>query len=73
MLLVTLARNAFDDLLPARIGSLSYIYLLDGRLGYPFERAVQSFLVAFIYDFLTLGPFVVAAVLLEGLLGRTPW
>ncbi len=66
MLLVTLARNAFDDLLPARIGSLSYIYLLGGRLGYPFERAAQSFLVAFIYDFLTLGPFVALAVLLAG-------
>jgi uncharacterized membrane protein YbhN (UPF0104 family) len=66
MLLVTLARNAFDDLLPARIGSLSYIYFLDGRLGYPFERAAQSFLVAFIYDFLTLGPFVAVAVLAAG-------
>jgi hypothetical protein len=66
MMLVTFVRNAFDDLLPARVGSLSYIYVLNGRLGYPFEGAASSFVVAFVFDFLTLGPFVVAAALALG-------
>jgi uncharacterized membrane protein YbhN (UPF0104 family) len=63
LILVTLARNAFEDLLPARLGSLSYIYLLDARLGVAFESAASSFLAALVVDFLTLGPFVALAVL----------
>lgn len=70
MVLVTMARNAFEDLLPARIGSLSYIYLLDARVGVAFESAASSFLAAFVVDFLTLGPFVVLAVLSIGGSGR---
>jgi len=66
MMIVTLVRNAFDDLLPARIGSLSYIWVLNDRLGKPFENAASSFVVAFIFDFLTLGPFVLLAVLAVG-------
>ena len=42
IVLVTLVRNAFDDLLPARLGSLSYIYMLNKRLGFSFESAAAS-------------------------------
>jgi len=66
LLLVTFIRNSFDDLLPARIGSLSYIYVLTGRLERPFENVASSFLVALVFDFLTLGPFLVLAVLAAG-------
>jgi hypothetical protein len=66
ILLVTFVRNAFDDLLPARIGSLSYIYVLNGRLGFPFEAAASTFLVAIVFDFLTLGPFVLLALAAAG-------
>ena len=66
MLLATLVRNSFDDLLPARLGSLSYIYVLNQRLGVPFEAATSSFVVAFVLDFLTLGPFLILAVLAAG-------
>ncbi len=66
IVLVTLVRNAFDDLLPARLGSLSYIYMLNKRLGFSFESAAASFVVAFVFDFLTLGPFVVLAVAAVG-------
>jgi len=66
MLLATLVRNSFDDLLPARLGSLSYIYILNQRLAVPFEAATSSFVVAFVLDFLTLGPFLVLAILAAG-------
>lgn len=66
ILIVTLVRNAFDDLLPARIGSLSYIYVLNDRLEKPFENAASSFAVAFIFDFLTLAPFVILALWMVG-------
>jgi len=66
ILLTTLVRNSFDDLLPARIGSLSYIYILNQRLGFSFESAASSFVVALVLDFLTLGPFVLLAILVVG-------
>ena len=67
ILLVTFIRNLFVDLFPARIGSLSYIYVLNRRLNFSFETAASTFVVGFIFDFLTLGPFVILSVLLVGL------
>jgi len=65
--LVTLIRNLFVDLLPARIGSLSYIYILNKRLNFSFELAASSFIVALVFDFLTLSPFLVISILVVGL------
>ncbi len=70
MFLVTFVRNSLIDLLPARIGSLSYIYVLNKRLGFPFEIATSSFVLAFFFDFLTLSPFLITAVIVVGL-GKT--
>jgi len=67
MFLVTFIRNCFDDLLPARIGSLSYIYVLNKRLEFSFESAASTFVVAFVYDFLTLSPFLALAIFIVGL------
>lgn len=67
ILLVTFIRNLFVDLLPARIGSLSYVYVLNKRLKYPIELAASTFVVAFVFDFLTLSPFLILAILLVGL------
>jgi hypothetical protein len=66
MVIVTLVRNAFDDLLPARIGSLSYLYVLNDRLEKPFENAASSFVIALVFDFLTLAPFVLLAAWVVG-------
>ncbi len=67
ILMATFVRNSFVDLLPARLGSLSLIYVLNKRLGFPFEAATSAFVAAFVYDFLTLAPFVVGAALVVGL------
>jgi len=67
MFLVTFIRNSLIDLLPARLGSLSYIYVLNKRLGFPFEAATSSFVLAFVLDFLTLSPFLVVSVIALGL------
>jgi uncharacterized membrane protein YbhN (UPF0104 family) len=66
MFLVTFVRNSFEDLLPARIGSLSYIYILNKRLGFSFESAASTFVVALVFDFLTLYPFLIVAALAAG-------
>ncbi|MGB8952473.1 MAG: lysylphosphatidylglycerol synthase transmembrane domain-containing protein [Candidatus Aminicenantales bacterium] len=70
--MVTFIRNCFDDLLPARIGSLSYIYVLNRRLNFPFESATSTFVVAFVFDFLTLSPFLILALLAVGF-GSAPF
>lgn len=64
--LTTFIRNLFVDLLPARVGSLSYIYVLNKRLNYTFESAASSFTFAFVLDFLTLGPFLILALFMAG-------
>jgi hypothetical protein len=64
--LVTLIRNCLDDLLPARIGALSYVYVLNQRLDFPFDAAASTFAVGIVYDFLTLGPFLILAVVAAG-------
>ncbi|MBM3295698.1 MAG: flippase-like domain-containing protein [Candidatus Aminicenantes bacterium] len=66
MLLVTFIRNSFVDLLPARIGSLSYVYVLNKRLGFSFESAASTFVVAMVFDFLTLSPFILVSLLAVG-------
>lgn len=68
--LVTFIRNLFVDLFPARIGSLSYVYVLNRNLKFSFEAASSSFVVAFVLDFLTLSPFLVFSILAVGL-GKT--
>lgn len=64
--LVTLIRNVFVDLLPARIGSLSYIYILNKRFNFSFESAASSLLVSIFFDFLTLSPFLILAAVVVG-------
>ena len=67
LLMATFIRNSFVDLLPARIGSLSFIYVLNKRLDFAFEAATSAFVASFVYDFLTLSPFIVAAIFAVGL------
>ncbi|MEA3420769.1 MAG: lysylphosphatidylglycerol synthase transmembrane domain-containing protein, partial [Acidobacteriota bacterium] len=65
--LVTFVRNLFVDLFPARIGSLSYIYILNRRLNFSFEAATSTFVVSFVFDFLTLSPFLIFSIFFVGL------
>jgi len=65
--LVTLVRNLFVDLVPARAGAAaSYLYLVTARLGLPVEAAISSFALSFILDTLALAPLLLGAVLLVG-------
>jgi uncharacterized membrane protein YbhN (UPF0104 family) len=67
LLLVTLVRNLFVDLVPARAGAAaSYIYLVTARLGLPPEAAIASFALSFVLDTLALAPLLLAAVLVVG-------
>ena len=67
LILVTLVRNLFVDFLPARIGSLSYVYLLNRKLGFPFEIAASTFLISFILDFIVVFPMLFFAIMMVGI------
>jgi len=71
--LVTIVRNFFSDLLPARLGTLIYIYLVQTRLGVPFGAATASFALAFVFDILALGFLIIlAAVFISSTVLSTP-
>lgn len=67
IVLVTFIRNLFVDLFPARIGSLSYIYLLNKRLNFSFEVATSTLVIAIIFDFITLSPFLFVSIFAVGI------
>lgn len=62
LFLITIVRNFFSDLLPARLGTLVYIYLVKSRLGLPLGPVVSSFAHAFIFDIISLSLLILPAV-----------
>lgn len=64
LFLVVLVRNFFSDLLPARIGTLVYIFIVNTRLGVPLGPATSSFAVAFLFDILAVVPLILLASVL---------
>jgi len=72
LFLTVLVRNFFSDLLPARLGTLIYVYIVTSRLGVPFGAATSSFLLAFVFDMVALAPLILAAGLAAGAATRIP-
>lgn len=66
MFLTVLVRNLFSDLLPARIGSLAYVFIANTRLGVPLSAATSTFAVAFLFDIIAVAPLILLAVLVVG-------
>ena len=63
---IVMARNLFVDLLPARLGELSYVYLLTKRAQRPAEDGLASLLLAVLFDLVALAPLLLLAVLVVG-------
>jgi len=59
MYLVTLSRNMFVDMLPARLGELSYIAMLNRGCRVSGESCVSSLAVSFVFDLIALGVLLV--------------
>ena len=72
---IVLVRNLFVDLLPARMGELSYVYLLASRAGRPVADGVASLFLSVAFDVVALAPLLVLAVLAVGGVGAVsgPW
>lgn len=54
LLLVTLTRNMFADLLPARIGELSYVAMLNRGCGVRSENCLASLSISILFDLIAL-------------------
>ena len=63
---IVMARNLFVDLLPARLGELSYVYLLTQRAGRPAEDGLASLFLAILFDLVALAPLLILAILVVG-------
>ena len=74
MQLVVLVRNMLVDLLPARIGELSYVAMLNRGYRVKAETCISSLAVSFAFDLVALA-MVVALLLAAQLLGSgaQPW
>lgn len=72
---IVLVRNSFVDLVPARLGELSYIYLLTSRAGRRVEDGLASLMLAVAFDVVALMPLVLLALLAVGVEGALsgPW
>lgn len=64
--LVTLVRNCLVDLLPARLGSLSFVYLATTRLNVPVQDSLATFFLALVFDMVAIAPLLVVAILVVG-------
>lgn len=62
MVLVSMSRNMFVDMLPARLGELSYIAMLNRGFSVRAEACLSSLSISFVFDLIAL------ALLLGGLL-----
>ncbi len=70
LFLIVLVRNAFSDLLPARLGTLIDVYFFTSRLGVPLAAALSCFSITFVFEILALSPLVVLAAWRAGPGGR---
>jgi uncharacterized protein (TIRG00374 family) len=72
LFLMVLVRNAFSDLLPARLGTLIDVYFFTTRLGVPFPAAASCFSLTFIFEILALAPLIALAAWRAGAAGALP-
>lgn len=66
MFFVTLVRNLFADLLPARVGSLVYVIVLNARFGFPLEIGTSVWAVAFVLDMVVMVPLIALGAVVVG-------
>ena len=72
MLLVTMCRNMFVDLLPARVGELSYIAMLNRGYRVGVESCVASLGISVLFDFVALFFIFAGLLLFELVFGSAP-
>jgi glycosyltransferase 2 family protein len=67
MFLIAMIRNAFNMVLPARTGELSYVYILTHRFQFPLEIGISTLMVALIFDLVIVFTLIIVAVIIVGI------
>ena len=67
MFLVALIRNAFNMVLPARTGELSYIYVLTRRFMFPLEIGVSTLMVVLMFDLVIVFSLILVSIIIVGI------
>ena len=67
MFVVSLIRNAFNMVLPARTGELSYIYVLKRKFRFPVEIGVSTLMVALIFEVVVVFLMVIISIIIVGI------
>ncbi|MBM3701022.1 MAG: hypothetical protein FJW68_08960, partial [Actinobacteria bacterium] len=66
MFLVTLVRDAFNMVLPARTGELSYIYVLKRKFKMPVEVGVSTLAIGLIFELIIVFCMIIIAIVIVG-------
>ncbi|TET48101.1 MAG: flippase-like domain-containing protein [Actinomycetota bacterium] len=67
MFLVAMIRNAFNMVLPARTGELSYIYVLTRRFRFPLEIGVSTLMIVMIFDLVIVFSLILISIVVVGI------
>jgi uncharacterized protein (TIRG00374 family) len=67
MFLVAMIRNAFNMVLPARTGEISYIYVLTTKFGFPLEIGVSTLMVVLIFDLVIVFSLIIISIIIVGI------
>jgi len=67
LFLVTLVRNAFNMVLPARTGELSYVYVLNRKFKFPVEIGVSTLMLVLIFDLVIVFSMIVISIIIVGI------
>jgi glycosyltransferase 2 family protein len=67
LFLVTLVRNAFNMVLPARTGELSYVYVLNRKFKFPVEIGFSTLILILIFDLVIVFSLIVVAIIIVGI------
>jgi len=67
MFLISLIRNAFNMVLPARTGELSYIYVLKRKFKIPVEKGVSTLAIGLIFDLIIIFSMIIISVIIVGI------
>jgi len=67
LFMVTLIRNGFNMVLPARTGEISYVYVLKRKFKLPVEIGVSTLVLILIFDLVMVFSLIVIAIIIVGI------
>ncbi len=73
LFLVTTSRNMFVDMLPSRLGELSYVAMLNRGHKVPVSSGLSSLAIAFLFDLAALAAIMAAFACLQLVLLKVQW